>query len=46
MMSILAGIDTSRFTLYWALLLMAAYPEVQKKCQDEIDVIVGKEHVQ
>ncbi|XP_069116655.1 steroid 17-alpha-hydroxylase/17,20 lyase-like [Argopecten irradians] len=37
-----AGLDTSRFTLQWFLLYMAAYPEIQKKAQKEIDNAVGQ----
>ena len=37
-----AGIDTSRLTLRWALLHMVAYPNIQKKVQEEIDKVVGK----
>ena len=37
-----AGIDTSRLTLRWAILHIVAYPDIQAKCQDEIDRVVGK----
>ena len=36
-----AGTDTSRTTLNWVILLMAAHPEVQEKMQKEIDDVVG-----
>lgn len=36
-----AGIDTSRLTLRWAILHMAAYPEIQTKVQEEIDRVIG-----
>lgn len=36
-----AGIDTSRLTLRFALLHMAAYPDIQAKVQEEIDRVVG-----
>ena len=34
--------DTSRFTLRFAVLHMAAYPDIQKKVQAEIDRVVGE----
>ena len=37
-----AGLDTSRFTIQFALLHMAAYPEIQKKVREEIDNVVGE----
>ncbi|GFS19966.1 cytochrome P450 2U1-like [Elysia marginata] len=45
----LAGVDTSRHTLDWLFLVLVAYPDVQKKMQEEIDRVVGdavpgKEH--
>ena len=39
--TVAAGIDASRFTLRWAILHMAAYPEIQTKVQEEIDRVVG-----
>ncbi|GFR66141.1 cytochrome P450 1A1 [Elysia marginata] len=36
-----AGVDTSRHTLDWLFLVLVAYPEVQKKMQEEIDRVVG-----
>ena len=36
-----AGTDTSRTTLNWVILLVAAHPEVQEKMQKEIDDVVG-----
>ncbi|KAK6175458.1 hypothetical protein SNE40_013918 [Patella caerulea] len=39
----LAGNDTSRQTLYWALMYMAGLPGVQKKIQDEVDSVVGND---
>ena len=29
-------------TMSWFMLGMAAYPEVQKKCQEELDMVVGR----
>lgn len=36
-----AGIDTSRLSLRFAMLHMVAYPDIQKKVQEEIDRVVG-----
>ena len=33
----LAGSETSSTTLSWAVLYLTLYPEVQKKCREEID---------
>ncbi|XP_053404456.1 steroid 17-alpha-hydroxylase/17,20 lyase-like [Mercenaria mercenaria] len=37
-----AGIDTSRFTLRFALLHMVAFQDIQEKVQEEIDNVVGR----
>lgn len=37
-----AGSDTTANALYWAMLLMAAHPEVQRRCHEEIDSVVGR----
>ena len=38
-----AGSETVRTTTEWLLLLMAKYPEHQKRVQDEIDSVIGNE---
>ena len=30
------------FTMFWFMLGMIAYPEVQKKCQEELDRVIGR----
>ncbi|XP_072032639.1 cytochrome P450 2J4-like [Amphiura filiformis] len=37
-----AGTDTSANTIRWALLYMIQYPQIQKKVQEEIDSVVGR----
>uniref|UniRef100_A0A8C1M4N8 Cytochrome P450, family 2, subfamily K, polypeptide 22 n=1 Tax=Cyprinus carpio TaxID=7962 RepID=A0A8C1M4N8_CYPCA len=37
-----AGTDTTATTLRWGLLLMARYPEIQARVQDEIDRVIGR----
>ncbi|NXP78989.1 CP2K1 protein, partial [Ramphastos sulfuratus] len=36
-----AGMETTSTTLCWGLLLMAKYPEIQKKVQEEIEETIG-----
>ncbi|XP_050388964.2 cytochrome P450 2D3 [Patella vulgata] len=38
---VFAASDTTATTLDWAMLFMVLHPEVQKKCQEEIDSVVG-----
>ena len=37
-----AGTDTSTDTLKWVVLYLIAYPECQKKMQEEIDSVLGE----
>ncbi|XP_012055452.1 PREDICTED: cytochrome P450 306a1 [Atta cephalotes] len=37
-----AGVDTTFATFRWFLLFMAAYPDEQKKIQDEMDELLGQ----
>ncbi|XP_061194486.1 steroid 17-alpha-hydroxylase/17,20 lyase-like [Saccostrea echinata] len=41
---ILAGLDTSRFTMDWFVYFMSRFPEIQTKCQEEIERVVGSGH--
>ncbi|XP_048833563.1 cytochrome P450 2J2-like isoform X2 [Brienomyrus brachyistius] len=38
----LAGTETTSTTLYWSLLYMIKYPDIQEKVQAEIDSVVGR----
>ncbi|XP_054840021.1 cytochrome P450 2J2-like [Eublepharis macularius] len=40
-----AGSDTSTVALYWALLYMMEYPEIQEQVQKELDTVLGSSHV-
>ncbi|XP_046575290.1 cytochrome P450 1A5-like [Haliotis rubra] len=40
-----AGLDTSRQTLYWTVLFLAAHPEVQAKLHAEVDRVLGERRV-
>ena len=40
-----AGLETVTSTIEWAVLYLLLYPEVQKKIQNEIDQVVGKDRV-
>ena len=39
---ITAGTDTTRQTLAWVWQYLAAFPDVQKKAQEEVDRVLGK----
>ncbi|KAL0579186.1 hypothetical protein V5O48_002808 [Marasmius crinis-equi] len=36
------GAETSATAVSWFMLAMIAYPEVQEKCQEELDTVVGR----
>ncbi|XP_048745552.1 steroid 17-alpha-hydroxylase/17,20 lyase-like [Ostrea edulis] len=36
-----AGVDTTRMTMDWFVYFMTKHPEIQSKCQEEIDRVVG-----
>ena len=38
---IIAGSETSQTALHWLLVIMLNFPDVQAKCQDEIDKVIG-----
>ena len=40
-----AGSDTTSSTLYGFVLAMFQFPEVQKKVQEELDSVVGKDRL-
>lgn len=37
-----AGTETVSLTMSWLLLAMVAYPDKQKKCQEELDSVIGR----
>ncbi|XP_051898925.1 LOW QUALITY PROTEIN: cytochrome P450 2J4-like [Pristis pectinata] len=37
----IAGTETTTNTLQWGLLIMTAYPDIQEKCQQEIEKVIG-----
>jgi cytochrome P450 len=39
----IAGTDTTSNSLTWSILMLALYPDVQKRCQEEIDSKIGRE---
>jgi len=39
----IAGTDTTRMTLNWIWHYLAAYPEIQKKAQDQVDRVLGRD---
>ena len=40
-----AGSDTTSQTIKWFFAYMAKYPEIQKKCQKEIDEVVPNDRL-
>nr|XP_056705939.1 cytochrome P450 2J5-like [Euleptes europaea] len=40
-----SGVDTTAISLYWTLLYMAAYPNIQANIQKELDDVLGPSHV-
>ncbi len=41
----LAGTDTTATTLRWAVLYMAAFPEIQDRIHQELDSVTGRNHL-
>merc|ERR1711998_828170 len=39
------GIDTTATTMEWLMYIMCNYPETQRKCQEELDRVVGKDRL-
>ncbi|XP_053383988.1 cytochrome P450 2B4-like [Mercenaria mercenaria] len=42
----IAGSETTSSILDWAFLFMTEFPEVQKKCQEEIEMVLGDKSVE
>ncbi|XP_054720108.1 cytochrome P450 2J2-like [Uloborus diversus] len=40
---VIGGSETTRTSLLWLLIALVEYPEVQKKVQEEIDSVIGRE---
>ncbi|KAK4295179.1 hypothetical protein Pmani_032235 [Petrolisthes manimaculis] len=40
----LAGSETTSNTLLWGIYLLASNPDIQRKVQEELDQVVGREH--
>ena len=40
-----AGVETTSTTLRWAFLYMITHPETQKRVQDEIDSVIGRDRL-
>lgn len=40
-----AGFETSAVTLAWTLYLLAQHPEIAQRVRDEVDQVVGGEHI-
>jgi len=38
-----AGSNTTLASLEWSTVILAAYPDIQKRIQQEIDDVIGKE---
>jgi Cytochrome P450 len=38
-----AGTETTTTSLLWSFIFMIKYPEIQRKCQEEIDANVGRD---
>ena len=41
----LAGLDTTATTLRWAIAYLVTYPEVQARVQQELDDVIGRDHL-
>ncbi|XP_061194475.1 steroid 17-alpha-hydroxylase/17,20 lyase-like [Saccostrea echinata] len=41
----LAGTETTRFTMDWFMSFISGIPEIQMKCQEEIDRVVGSDRI-
>jgi cytochrome P450 len=41
----MAGAETSSTTLSWFFLYMVEFPDVQKRIQEEIDAVVGRDRL-
>jgi len=38
-----AGTETTSHSVYWAVNLLASHPQIQRKCQQQIDEVIGRE---
>lgn len=41
----MGGVDTTNTILSWSLLYMITWPDIQKKVQEELDRVIGRQRL-